>query len=90
MFDSAKKGLIGSIPSEIGLITSLRYLFLGKRLNQTLLLLPITVIYIVSSSYHYNPFYILLLNALDSNDLTGSIPSEIGLLTSLFDLYMSK
>jgi hypothetical protein len=84
--------LTGSIPSEIGLMASLVDLSLCKYLNQVLclLLLPITVIYIVSSSCHFNTFYILSPNALDINTLTGSIPSEIGLLTSLVDLSLSK
>jgi hypothetical protein len=43
------------------------------------IVLPFTDIYIGSSSFHYNTFYVLSPNKLklDENYLTGPIPSEV-------------
>jgi hypothetical protein len=41
-------------------------------------------------SYHFHISHMLSPNALVANGLTGTIPSEIGLLTSLEDLALSK
>ena len=41
-------------------------------------------------SYHFYIFHIKSPNALGDNDLNGTIPSEIRLLTSLEDLDLSK
>jgi hypothetical protein len=35
-------------------------------------------------------FYLCTISLQDSNTLTGRIPSEIGLMTSLKDLYLGK
>ena len=56
----------------------------------SILLLPFTVTSVVSSQCHFYTSHISPPNALDDNDLTGTIPSEIGLLTYLEELYLSK
>jgi hypothetical protein len=84
LFDSGDLSLIGSIPSELALLTSINYLNIGKRLDRIFLLLLIANISVVISSFYYNTFSILSQNALVSNTgLTGSIPTEITLLTKL-------
>ena len=44
----------------------------------------------VFSPLYYNTAYHTVSNTIDSNELTGSIPIEIGLLTSLRDLLLCK
>ena len=56
----------------------------------SIFLLAFTVITVVFSQCHFDTTYILSPTALDDNDLTGSIPSEIGLMTSLEELDLSK
>ena len=85
--------LSGSIPSEIGLLKSLEYLYLSKWLYQVLMCLsPFFVILFLMffSPLYCNTAYYTVSNTIDSNELTGLIPIEIGLLTSLRDLLLCK
>jgi hypothetical protein len=60
-------------------------------IGSNIIVLPFTVIYGIFSSCHNNNFYIILSpNALASNLLTGFIPSEIGLITSLIEFFLGK
>ena len=82
--------LTGSIPSEIGLLTSLKVIYLGKWLNQLLCCCLLWFFILVFSPCHFNVYHVLLSNTLGGNDLTGSIPSEIEFLTSLETIYIGK
>tara|TARA_B100002049_G_scaffold144783_1_gene107488 strand:- start:35 stop:556 length:522 start_codon:yes stop_codon:yes gene_type:complete len=66
--------LIGEIPSEIGYLTNLKYLYLAH--NQLTGSVPSEI----GNLTNLRDLY------LDYNQLTGSIPSEIGNLTNLFEL----
>jgi hypothetical protein len=75
--------LTGSIPSEIGLLTSLTYLDLSKLLDQ-LLVLCYPTLTVICFSYHNTVLLLTLFKfILGDNELTGSIPSEIQLMPSL-------
>jgi len=90
--------ITGSLPPDIGLLTSLSYLDLSfKTFNGTLpteIGLLSSLIYLDFSYNSFNGtlpaefghwtnlFYLLL----SENTFTGTLPTEIGLLTSLFDL----
>ena len=89
--------LTGSIPSEIGLLTELTNLELGKWLIWVLIYL---FIYISSERRHYSIQFphmthhhvvlVFVLNLAGDNSLTGSIPSEIILLTELTYIDLGK
>ena len=66
--------LTGSIPSEIGLLTSLNSL--NFAINELIGSIPSEIGLLTSLEELY----------LCYNALTGTIPSEIGLLTSLYDI----
>jgi len=82
--------LSGSIPSELVLLTNLEEIYLckyGRRVDLCL------------EEHGWNPsstsnfaFFSLLHDALisDRNQLTGSIPSELGLLTNLGQIWLGK
>jgi len=82
--------LSGSIPSELGLLTNVEEIDLckyGRRVDLCL------------EEHGWNPsstsnfvFFPLLHDALilDENQLTGSIPSELGLLTNVEKIWLSK
>ena len=109
--------LVGSIPSELGMLTRLRSLMLGTYIQNTkegfdpchkrthtttswvvyivlsslLLLLWITFVSIVSSSSsssfsHVVGLYHIHHSTPDGNQLTGRIPSHVGLLTRMTHL----
>ena len=75
--DLGMHGLTGSMPSEIGCLTNLTYMWLG--MNQLTGEIPIEI---------GNLMNLEQLN-LYGNDLTGSIPSEIGNLINLTMLDLS-
>jgi len=82
--------LSGTIPSELGLLTNLELIYLckyGRRVDLCL------------EEYGLNPsstsnfaFFPLLYNEfiLDDNQLSGSIPTELGLLTNVERIYLCK
>jgi len=81
--------LSGSIPSELGLLTNCMWLFLGKYGHKVDLCLE---------EHGWNPsstfnfaFFPLLHDVLilGDNKLSGSIPSELGLLTNVEVIYLS-
>jgi len=86
----ARNQLSGSIPSELGLLTNVERINLGKygyRLDLWL------------EEHGWNPsstcnfaFFSLLHDALilDDNQLSGSIPSELGLLTNVEWISLGK
>ena len=83
-------GLIGSIPTEVGLLTELTSLELCKQLFSVLLVsFETKQIHSFSAS---NLFSLLLSHIIliASNKLTGSIPTEVGLLTELTSLGLCK
>ncbi|OEU06031.1 L domain-like protein [Fragilariopsis cylindrus CCMP1102] len=79
--------LTGSIPSEIGLMTSLVNLdlrgnaFTGSIPSEIGLMTSLSNLYL-----NNNALYVIFDSV--NNKLTGSIPSEIGLMTSLVNLYL--
>jgi hypothetical protein len=83
----ANNTLGGTIPSEIGLMTSLNDLFLSKLIEHerrveigiTVKMLTIVVV-----------FCPCMMSLPDSNTLGGSIPTEIGLMASLARLVLRK
>eukprot|EP00957_Ditylum_brightwellii_P096605 7357589-Ditylum_brightwellii.AAC.1 len=70
--------LIGSIPSEVGLLSGLTFLYLEN--NQLTGSIP-SVVGLLS---HLGELY------LRNNQLIGSIPSEVGLLSELTFLYLDN
>jgi hypothetical protein len=88
-------GLPGSIPSEIGLMTKLEYLHLGKWLDykrRLLRRLPVSVWSLAETNLDASPFskspFRTLFPAACSLD--GLIPTEIGLLQSCKQLSLGK
>jgi len=82
--------LSGSIPSELGLLTNSWWILLGKYGHRVDLCLE---------EHGWNPSstsnfaFIPLLHdklILDQNQLLGSIPSELGLLTNLEEIWLCK
>jgi len=82
--------LTGSILSELGLLTNLEWIWLGKY-GHSLDLYWEEHDWNLSSTSTF-AFFPLLHDALilDNNQLTGSIPSELGLLTNLELIYLCK
>ena len=82
--------LTGSIPTEVGLMTELTSLVLSERLFSVLLVCFETKhihSFFASNFFSLIFFHIILV---DSNKLTGSIPTEIGLLTKLTNVRLGK
>ena len=44
----------------------------------------------IVDSYHYSIHAVFSMNIADDNAFTGSLPSEIGLMTGLTDLILDK
>ena len=85
--------LTGSIPTEVGLLTELSYLDLGSKQLFSVLLVCFETKHI-HSFFASNLFSLIFPNIilLASNELTltGSIPTEVGLLTELIQLNLCK
>jgi hypothetical protein len=74
--------LIGRIPSELGLLTELTFLSLGK---------SFLALYLFNLCYEYiHSLVWMIFWIIGHNFLTGRIPSELGLLTELTDLVLCK
>jgi hypothetical protein len=76
--------LTGPIPSELGLLTTLTTIRLGKFSSCHCFL--ISFLCYEYTLICFDAFYFIL----DDNDLTGPIPVELGLLTTLFGLGLGK
>ena len=89
-------GFTGSLPSKIGLLTEITYLRLCKwkyfvgNLSCLKVSCFTNYILIVFDSHHKLLIFFSTMNATDSNNFTGSFPSEIGLLTGLTYLSLCK
>ena len=68
--------LKGTIPTQLGLLTSLTDLYVYLSFMFTLLI----------SKFNY--YFLFFKRELYYNSLTGAIPTELGLLTSLSTLYV--
>ena len=82
--------LTGSIPTEVGLLTELTSLELCKRLFSVLLVCFETKhLHSFSAS---NLFSLIFSHniLIDRNELTGSIPTEVGSLSNLVQLDLGK
>ena len=82
--------LSGAVPSELGLLTNIEWMWLCKYGRG---------VYLCLEEHGLNPsstsdfaFFLLLHAALilDDNQLSGSIPSELGLLTNLRHISLCK
>ena len=73
--------LTGSIPSALGNLSSLSYLYVS--LLPHICSLSFVVLFLVFLNHNSNNRW------LNSNNFTGSIPSELGMLSALVDLYVS-
>ena len=86
----ASNEFTGSIPMEIGLSTKLTSLGLSKWLFSFVLVCfdtKETRLFFASNLFSLIFSHIILI---DYNHLTGSIPTEVGLLTELTGLWLSK
>jgi hypothetical protein len=72
-------GLTGSMPTELGRLRSLTWMYV--RLSLTLL--------VGLNDGGYLPGGVGGCRALFGNDLTGSMPTELGLMTSMTRMYAS-
>ena len=72
----------GSIPTEIGTMRSMNAMFLGK--------LFVVRLAIISTRHRPNPISLVLRCWTDMNQLSGSIPSELGVLDGLYELLLRK
>jgi hypothetical protein len=100
---AASNSLTGTIPTEIGMMTSLELLWTGKYSSFEFLGDPPCWVFLeripiifklvgcadnVSVRSPYTCHFILQIS--DGNSLTGTIPTEIGMMTSLTTLWMCK
>ena len=74
-------GLTGSIPSELGNLSSVTFLYVS--LLPHICFFSFLLLFLVFLNHNSNN------RRLYSNDLTGSIPSELGMLSALVQLYVS-
>ena len=82
--------LTGPIPTEVGSLTKLEYIL---RLSKQLFSPFVTIMFWNKTDSHYVSKFVCLIFIhiiIDDNALTGTIPIEIGLLTNLTNLYLSK
>ena len=80
--------LTGLIPSEVGLMTSLTGFELGESIVEPGILQPWQCCECVA--IFDAQLFLLFIDALGPNTLTGLIPSEVGLLTSLTRLNLCE
>ena len=86
----AYNGLTGSIPTEVGLLTELIMLGFGKHLFPVLLVgFETKQIHSFFASNLFSLFFSHII-LIDSNELTGSIPMEVSLMTTLTALGLSR
>jgi hypothetical protein len=76
--------LTGPIPSELGRLTSLEYLSIGK--FATISRSELVTIRLLASFLQFISYTVVV----GDNQLTGPIPTELGRLTSLETLYLCK
>lgn len=80
--------MAGTVPSELGFLTVLEVLDLGKSLLESL-----SHHTLVLGGYfwlnHYSPWAWCVTYAA-GNRLTSTLPTEFGLLTALMTLYLGK
>ena len=89
MTTSEENQLTGSIPTEIGMLTKLTELALGKWLYCLDFLVCLLLLCMRCESTNLFSMCILMTTA-EHHDLTGSIPTEIGELTELTFLVFGK
>ena len=83
-------GLIGSIPTEVGLLTKLLSLSLGKQFVLIILSLCFAIKQIIYLLLTISLWFFLIIIVIDYNAITGSIPTEIGLLSDFIELHLGK
>ena len=90
--DLGSSQLSGTIATSIGLLTSLTELDLCKWIIKGIPSTTSSTLFVfnVSISYICAIIFICNKNNTDGNDLFGPIPTEIGLLTNIIDLVLSK
>jgi hypothetical protein len=69
--------LTGTVPTELGLLTKLTTAFLG-----TFCVMFVFCIFVARREFSPNPDFCINI-VTDINDLTGKVPTELGLLTKL-------
>ena len=72
----------GSIPTEVGAMRSMNAIFLGKCF--------VVLLSTFSSRKRPNRIALVLCYWTDMNELSGSIPSELGVLDDLYELLLRK
>jgi hypothetical protein len=85
LITTERNQLSGTIPTEIGRVTVLTHLFLRKCLCQSLS---------IHQQHHchsspYCPFFVILITT-DYNELSGTIPTEIGQMIELEHLDLGE
>ena len=90
-------GLEGGIPKELASISGLKYMSLGKHIEASVMLNAVDFvnfwicIFSPLSCYDLMRLYfVLMIETTDNLNLTGTIPTEFGNLTSLQYLGLGK
>ena len=82
--------LTGPIPTEVGSLTKLEY---KLRLSKQLFSPFVTIMFWNKTDSHYVSKFVCLILihiVIDDNELTGTIPTEFGLLSDFRYLYLGK
>ena len=90
IYFTAANTLTGTVPTEIGLLTNLIELYFCKSFIKPILYYDSVLILSPLLINTYLNFQITFHHQPADNKLTGYIPTEIELLTSLETLYLSK